>query len=116
MRVVYHFWPRFYLFWADWNRFWAIYHLQAQVEDLERLCSWAKRKRLSGPLAYYRRLLTETERRLHSHAIRARRSFFWARALHRTQNLLVSTPPHRKGAAAKYRSSAIYKKPKFAIM
>ena len=33
MRVIYNFWPRFYLFWARWNRFWAIYHLQAQVED-----------------------------------------------------------------------------------
>lgn len=116
MRVVYCFWPRFYLFWANWNRFWAIYHLQAQVEDLERLCTWARRKRLAGPLGYYHRLLTETERRLHSHAIRARRSFFWTRVLHRTQNLFISPPRARKGAAAKYRSSVIYKKPKFAIM
>ena len=116
MRVVYRFWPRFYLAWASWNRFWAIYHLQAQVEDLERLCTWAKRKRLPGPRQHYRRLLTQTEMRLHSHAIRARRSFFWARALHRIQNLLVSPPRARKGAAAKYRRSVIYKKPKFAIM
>lgn len=116
MRVICRFWPRFCLFWATWNRFWAIYHLQAQVEDLERLCTWARRKRLSGPLTYYRRLLTQTEMRLHSHAIRARRSFFWVRALHRIQNLL--TPPlcHRKGAAAKYRAKPVYTKPKFAIM
>jgi len=82
MRVIYHFWPRLYFFCANWNRFWAIYHLQAQVEDLERLCTWAKRKRLSGPLAYYRRLLTETERRLHSHAVRASRLNLLALMLH----------------------------------
>jgi len=115
MRVVHCFWPRFYLYWANWNRFWAIYHLQMQVEDLERLCTWAKRKRLSGPLAYYRRLLTETEKRLHSHAVRAphlrRRAYLFCRV----KNVLMS-PPHRKGAAAKYRSSVIYKKPNFAIM
>jgi len=116
MRVIYRFWPRFYLFWANWNRFWAIYHLQGQVEDLERLCGWARRKRLSGPLAYYRRLLTETERRLHSHAIRASRSFFWAHTLHRTYKLLVPPPRYRKGAAAKYRAKPVYTKPKFAIM
>jgi len=115
MRATYRFWPRFYRFWADWTRFWAIYHLQAQIEDLERLCTWAKRKRLSGPLAYYRRLLTETERRLHSHAIRAPRLSHWAYLLCRVKNVLMS-PPHHKGAAAKYRRSVIYKKPKFAIM
>jgi len=115
MRVIYRFWPRCYLFWAGWNRFWAIYHLQAQVEDLERLCAWAKRKRLSGPLAYYRRLLTETERRLHSHAIRAPRLSRWAYLLCRVKNVLVS-PPRHQGAAAKYRRSVIYKKSKFAIM
>lgn len=115
MRVIYRLWPRFYLFLVDWNRFWAIYHLQAQVEDLERLCAWAKRKRLSGPFAYYRRLLTETERRLHSHAIRAPRLNHWAYLLCRVKNVLMS-PPRHQGAAAKYRASVIYKKPKFAIM
>jgi len=115
MRVVYRLWPRYYLYWANWNRFWAIYHLQAQVEDLERLCAWAKRKRLSGPFAYYRRLLTETERRLHSHAIRAPRLNHWAYLLCRVKNVLMS-PPRHQGAAAKYRASVIYKKPKFAIM
>ncbi|HMN14477.1 MAG TPA: hypothetical protein PKD55_19345 [Bellilinea sp.] len=115
MRVVYHFWPRFYLYWADWNRFWAIYHLRAQVEDLEGLCTWAKRKRLAGPLDYYRRLLLQAEMRLHSHAVRVPRISRWAFLLRRVKNVLMS-PPHHKGAAAKYRSSVIYKKPKFAIM
>jgi len=115
MRVIAAHWPRFYLFWANWNRFWAMYHLQAQVEDLERLCTWAQRKRLSGPLAYYRRLLTETEKRLHSHAIRAPRLSRWAYFLCRVKNVLMS-PPRHQGAAAKYRASVIYKKPKFAIM
>ena len=115
MRVIYRFWPRCYVFWADWNRFWAIYHLQAQVADLERLCTWAKRKRLSGPLGHYRRLLTQTEMRLHSHTIRAPRMSRWADLLCRVQNVIMP-PSHHKGAAAKYRSSVIYKKPKFAIM
>lgn len=115
MRVVYHFWPRFYLFWAAWNRFSAIYHLQAQIEDLERLCTWAKRKRLSGPRQYYRRLLIQTEMRLHSHAIRTPHLHRWAYLLCRVKNVLM-LPSHHKGAAARYRSSVIYKKPKFAIM
>lgn len=115
MRVVYRFWPRFYLAWASWNRFWAIYHLQMQVEDLERLCTWAQRKQFSGPRQHYRRLLTQTEMRLHSHAIRAPRMNRWAYLLCRVKNVLMS-PSHHKGAAAKYRSSVIYKKPKFAIM
>lgn len=115
MRVVYHFWPRFYLFWGSWNRFWAVYHLQAQIEDLERLCTWAQRKRLAGPRQHYRRLLTQTEMRLHSRAIRTPRLSRWAHLLCRAKNVLMS-PPHHKGAAAKYRSSVIYKKPKFAIM
>jgi len=115
MRVICRFWPRFCLFWATWNRFWMIYHLQAQAEDLERLCAWARRKRLSGPRQYYRRLLTETERRFHSHAIRAPRLSRWAYFLCRVKNVLMP-PPHHIGAAAKYRASVIYKKPKFAIM
>lgn len=115
MRVICRFWPRFCLFWATWNRFWMIYHLQGQAEDLERLCTWARRKRLSGPLTYYRRLLTQTEMRLHSHAIRAPRLSRWAYLLCRVQNVIMS-PPQYKGAAAKYRASVIYKKPKFAIM
>ena len=92
-----------------------IYHLQGQVEDLERLCTWARRKRLPGPHQYYRRLLTETERRLHSHTIRAPRLSRWAYLLCRVQNVIIS-PPHHKGAAAKYRRKVIYTKPKFAIM
>jgi len=115
MRVTYRSWPRFYLFWAGWSRFWMIYHLQGQVEDLERLCAWAKRKRITGPRQHYRRLLTQTEMRLHSHAIRALRLSRWAYVLCRVKNVLMS-PPHRKGAAAKYRRKVIYKKPKFAIM
>lgn len=90
-------------------------HLWVQIEDLERLCAWAKRKRLSGPRQHYRRLLTQTEMRLHSHAIRAPRLSRWAHFLCRVKNVLV-TPPRPKGAAAKYRSKVIYKKPKFAIM
>ena len=115
MSIIYRFWPRVYLFSVNWNRFWAIYHLQTQVEDLERLCVWAKRKRLFGPRQHYRRLLTQTEMRLHSRAIRAPRLSRWAYLLCRVKNVLMS-PPHRKGAAAKYRRSVIYKKPKFAIM
>jgi len=115
MRIIYRFWPRFYLYWANWNRFWMIYHLQGQVEDLERLIVWAKRKRLPGPRQHYRHLLTQTEMRLHSHAIRAPRLSRWAYFLCRVKNVLMS-PPHHKGAAAKYRRSVIYKKPKFAIM
>ena len=116
MRVVYRFWPRFYLFLVDWNRFWAIYHLQAHAEDLERLCTWAKRKRLPGPRQHYRRLFLQTEMRLHSHAVRVPCISGWAYLLCRVKNVLISPSPHRKGAAAKYRSSVIYTKPKFAIM
>jgi hypothetical protein len=58
------------LFWNNWQKSWMVFHLWHRIDDLEPLVKWAKRKRLTGPHHYYRKLLDNENLRLEHVALR----------------------------------------------
>jgi hypothetical protein len=72
--------------------------------ELERLVSWAERKRLPGPRRLYQRRLADEEMRLTHYALRFPRQLFWAHLVHRLSNLISTLPRYpARGSAATYR-------------
>jgi len=87
---------------SAWQEFWMTLRALNRRAELLRLISWAKRKRLDGPLRAYRARLEDEELRLIRFAIRFPRPTRWAYRIHYLNNLLFPAPRHySRGSARK---------------
>jgi hypothetical protein len=94
----------FFPYWLLWRDFWTIWNTLERRDDLERLVTWATRKRLAGVKNYYKRLLTDTELLFTERNMRRPKLSFWALHLHFTFRMLFPPPRYyKKGAALRYR-------------
>jgi len=87
-----------------WLKFRSILAAMEQQDDLSRLVTWARRKKLPGPLRHYRALLDDAEQRLLFEHIRHQCLFEFCHLVNTARNQ-VFPPPHyrRRGSAARYR-------------
>src|SRR5258708_5968854 len=87
--------------WMTFNSMLSAHYRRAELLDL---IGWAKRKRLPAPHRLYTSRHFETERLLHSYAMRFPRLFWWARVAYYVNRLITTEPRYKtKGSAAKYR-------------
>src|SRR3989304_5925089 len=90
--------PRYSPDWATFRRTFVSLNRQA---ELARLIAWAKRKRLSGPLALYTRHLSDEQVRCAHYALRCHRTAKLAYVVHTLTSPLRPRPVYlRPGAAA----------------
>ena len=68
--------------WRRWNYFWWLFHKWGQIEELQDLFHWAKRKNL-GVQYYYKRIFKEELCELKIHAYHNRETLLWSRRLYR---------------------------------
>jgi hypothetical protein len=88
----------------DWRETYAVLRVLNRRAELQRLTTWAKRKRYAGPRTLYTKRLIEAEIVLTRYTFHSPRCVVLARFLHRL-NTMISKPPRypRRGLAAAYR-------------
>lgn len=85
--------------------FCAIYRALNRKGELQRLVTWAKNKRLSGPREFYEDLLLDVRMRLMTYALESPHLVRWSRLLYRLSGLVRTTPHYpAKGSASGYRT------------
>jgi len=90
-------------FQSGWSAYQTGLRLLDRRHDLEGLVRWARRKRLRGPHAHYRRLLMDTELDLLRLQLRFARASAWAHVAYACSRFVFNqTPKYRQGHAQKY--------------
>jgi hypothetical protein len=97
------YYTRWFRYWMTYQRFLNIYRAFAQVEDLDNLVIWAKRKRLSYLVKIYRSKHLDAEIYLSRLRTSDPRLAKWARIIRYINSQIFPQKIYKKGYASHYR-------------